>query len=983
MSGPLPQRRSAPRVAIGLRRARWLADVAAVLAVTLACLLFFWKAATLQGAFFHYDHAIQNYPYRLFFAQGLSRGHLPLWTNDMFCGFPLFAESQANALYPPFLVLFGLLKPWVAYNCYTVLHFLMAGLFTYLLARVMHVGRAGAVLAGVCYMLAGPVVSHAHHTNILVGLAWFPLLLALMELVLRRRTLLPLLGFAAATAALILGSQPQYTLYVGLVCGVFLLWRLRLIHLMGARARTLVGLPVAFSLAAALGVALAAVQLLPLMELVGHSTRAGAAMALPGVSPTVPGNLMTFLLPHYFGSPGLGSYWGDVDPGLYAELMLFVGAAPLMLALVGAITDRSRKTLFFAGLGLFAFLFSMGLSGSFYNVFAMLPVFRSARFPSRFAFATALSVAMLAGIGLERLLSAAGRERVRRAAAIACALVLLLATATICIAGAFNADLARLGRGELAAALPLADFELQSVWNHLHRTLPADIHRLALAATASTVLLLACARLGHRHRVRFAAVAAVLAVALVFGELAWAARDFNAVTSPAIYEKAPPLVDALRKLPPGRVFRYRYYDHETSPVRVGLYPFTPGWALRPALYAQSLARLPHNANLIWHIAGINGLSPLQTRALKALMGQPLAETSLIEYNLSPVLDLLNVRYVLTPRSKLPGDFRLLQEVGDIHVFENPHALPRAFIVHRAEVPLNDSGALATLRAPAPDYAGKVLIQDSATPLLSLSPGRADADETAQITAEDDDEVNVEARLSRPGYLVLADQHYPGWTVEVDGRRAELLRADFMLRAVRLEPGLHHVRFAFRPASFRTGTVVSLAALALLIGGTAFAVMRRGALPGVKGPERKRPLDGRCNPGVARLLGVSWAVFLALGPVLSPAPWRYARSQLDPRMFVTLNATSTAYYRAADGRFEDAYALMRDTCQWWPQNPLARAQLVKVSLGAVSKLLKEGRQQEAEVIAAEVISLAPSEAAKDAPAFAALARRAPPPAPTTP
>ncbi|GAH68624.1 unnamed protein product, partial [marine sediment metagenome] len=266
-----------------------------------------------------------------------------------FCGFPLFAESQGNALYPLFLLLFGLLKPWVAYNYYTVLHFLLAGLFTYILARVMHVGKAGALLAGLCYMLAGPVLYHAHHTNIVVGVCWLPLLLALMELACRRRSVLALLGFAAATAALVLGAQPQYTIFCALACGLYLLWRLRMIQLTGARARTVAGLLVAFALAAMLAGMIAAAQLLPLMELVGHTSRAAEQAWPPGINPAVPGNLLTLFLPHYFGSPGLGSYWSDVDCGLYSEATLFLGIAPLFLALVGVLTDRSRRALVFGG----------------------------------------------------------------------------------------------------------------------------------------------------------------------------------------------------------------------------------------------------------------------------------------------------------------------------------------------------------------------------------------------------------------------------------------------------------------------------------------------------------------------------------------------------------------------------------------------------------------------------------------------------------
>ncbi|MHC4788389.1 MAG: hypothetical protein ACYS8K_04185, partial [Planctomycetota bacterium] len=181
MVAQMPQNRSPSR------------ETLAVLAVALFCGLFFWRAVALRGVFFHYDHAIQNYPFRQFFAEGLRAGHVRLWTSDIFCGFPLFAESQGNALYPALLLLFGPLPAWVAYNYYTVLHFLLAGLGAYVLARVMGVGRAGAVLAGICYMLAAPVLNHAHHTNIVVAVSYLPLLLALMELFFRHRSPLVLL----------------------------------------------------------------------------------------------------------------------------------------------------------------------------------------------------------------------------------------------------------------------------------------------------------------------------------------------------------------------------------------------------------------------------------------------------------------------------------------------------------------------------------------------------------------------------------------------------------------------------------------------------------------------------------------------------------------------------------------------------------------------------------------------------------------------
>lgn len=954
--------RSAPRGASPWREA------VAVLILAAVCCVFFWQAVTLQGVFFHYDHAVQNYPYRLFFARGLGQGRLPLWTGDIFCGFPLFAESQGNALYPPFFILFGLLEPWIAYNYYHVLHFFLAGLFTYVLARVMRVGRAGALVAGVCYMLSGPVLYHAHHTNIVVAVCWLPLLLALMELACRRRSPLPMLGFAAATGALVLGAHPQYTLYCALACGLYLLWRLRLIQLTGGQRRRMVVLAVSLGLAAVLGAVLVSVQVLPLAELVRHGSRAAEVRALPGLSPGVPSNLITLFLPHYFGSPGLGSYWGNVDEGLYVEVMLFVGVVPLMLAAVGALSDRSRRALFFAGFGALAFIFSLGFSGSLYNAFWAVPLFSSARFPSRFAFVTALCVAMLAGMGLEQLLAAADRARVRRAAMVSAALVLVLSVLSLALAAAYHADLMPLGRAELARVLPLRPFPLEVMWRHLHHTLPADVWRLVAAGGIGAVLLLLCARRALPAR----AVAGLWCV-LVFVELGFAGREFNPVTDPSIYRGTPDLVTALRELPPGRVFCYRYYDSRL-PASFADFPHTRGWALRPQDYARSLDRLPHNANMIWGIPFVNGFSPLQTMALKTLLGQPENSSTMIEHNLSPALNLLGARYILSPHEEIPGEFEHIRKVGAINIFHNPDALPRAFIVHRARRAPRPGVTVAMLRSEGFDYRAKILVHDPSAPLLSLEPGGSDPAESADIIEDRGDTIAIRARLERPGYLVLADQYYPGWHVEVDGRKGELLRVDYLLKGVKLDAGEHLIRFVFRPASFRIGLVLSLCGLGLLLGGMLVCLVRKRSLSQTEGGEREALLAAPYTRRVARFVVVTGVLFLALGPAVRPYLWNQARFQLDPRRYVLCNVVSAAAYHAMGEEFLDSYELVRNACQWWPESEALRRHLVNRGYFAVQELLKDGQMARAQAMAAEIAAMAPEEMQEIAPSLASLARR---------
>lgn len=75
-------------------------------------------------------------------------------------------------------------------------------------------------------------------------------------------------------------------------------------------------------------------------------------------------------------------------------------------------------------------------------------------------------------------------------------------------------------------------------------------------------------------------------------------------------------------------------------------------------------------------------------------------------------------------------------------------------------------------------------------------------------------MTLEAELDRPGLLVLGDTWYPGWQATVDGKETKIYPANYVMRAVVLPAGKHRVEFRYRPGSFRTGVLITLAALAL-------------------------------------------------------------------------------------------------------------------------------------------------------------------------
>lgn len=182
---------------------------------------------------------------------------------------------------------------------------------------------------------------------------------------------------------------------------------------------------------------------------------------------------------------------------------------------------------------------------------------------------------------------------------------------------------------------------------------------------------------------------------------------------------------------------------------------------------------------------------------------------------NPFLDLLNVRYFLT-LGRIGVSAQQAAELGlelvydqEIKIFRRKNALPRAMIRRRVDVVPDDERALGLLKGGY-DFRARVLLDR-----LPAGVELADAGEDASRVEEIGEGINsetVRVDMEHEGVLVLSDVFYPGWRVEIDGEEAELLRANYLFRAVVVPAGKHVVRFEFRPTSFVVGLVVSVSAL---------------------------------------------------------------------------------------------------------------------------------------------------------------------------
>jgi hypothetical protein len=218
--------------------------------------------------------------------------------------------------------------------------------------------------------------------------------------------------------------------------------------------------------------------------------------------------------------------------------------------------------------------------------------------------------------------------------------------------------------------------------------------------------------------------------------------------------------------------------------------------------AEYLARFPLNSPV----------APTQVRIRRA-SGADAAPLDLVIQAVTLVDGRTGMFEPLLPSDR--GRFRLAHS-GDVKVYENLDARPRAYLAHNVVGVADAAGALAYLRAHRPEMAASAARTAVVEGVESFSSEPA-ADDEARILAYAPEEVQVRTRSHEPALLVLADSFYPGWTAAIDGEPAPIYATNALVRGVRIPAGEHTVVFRYAPASWRAGAQISAAALVIWLG----------------------------------------------------------------------------------------------------------------------------------------------------------------------
>lgn len=261
------------------------------------------------------------------------------------------------------------------------------------------------------------------------------------------------------------------------------------------------------------------------------------------------------------------------------------------------------------------------------------------------------------------------------------------------------------------------------------------------------------------------------------------------------------------------------------------YPETPVTELLERSHSRVLSVIEHvlkpNVNIVYGISSFrvhNPLLPARFAAFAHLCGASLDEFRNQSYagKLTDMVDLASIRLILTQFKPLPSRYKLLYTSKQgISIYENPQALPEAYLVGQGVLAQSELEARQAICAPAFDCRKTVVIEpDSATVKKLDDSALSSLFLPLKALRQNANQVAIDYSSTVPAFVVLTDTFYPGWHATIDGQPTEIFRANYLFRAVHVPSGKHTVRFEYWPFSLVAGLVLFscavLAAFAIVL-----------------------------------------------------------------------------------------------------------------------------------------------------------------------
>ncbi len=716
----------------------------------------FWWPTLFEGkSLIHGDSIQHGLPMLALEARSLNGDANLLWSNEIFGGHPVFAESSGAFAHPLNLLLAWLVPPIYGYNLFQFFCMLISAIGTFGFCRSLGTSNWAAGFGSLSVTFA-PVWIHSHHNLAIAGaLAWVPATMWATEFWLTKLSIARSILLAVMFCFLVFAGYPQVVHGAAIYIASSLIpffkdqrdffrtnWQKFLI---------------AGGIVALLGVGFAAVQILPLLELASLSHRSnGIAILFPWVPASIYLRGFLFSLAQHRFFPI------QQFPGAGSILVCVMASAILLLNPSPRIKGHIVATFILLQLGL-----CMG--SPLFRI-----IYRCHLIPGLHFFRAMFIYLCISIVGMAALSSSAIDK-----------LALVLK------------DKNYLNEEKSHLSVVFLFFIPAWIWVVRHYYVPnipwQNFATIVLAFIG--VFMLAMIK-------RASSIPILLFTLLTIECASLRLHEFHFGDS-TLLEKPASLVALSKKY---QLDDYKFFDSSFA------HTYTMGSPLdnNDANMQRMLSAASALTNLMWGVPSINGALALPLRSRKML--DSLFEDEVRGKNVTApgqrAIDVLGVRFIAVDAPRDVPGFRVAYHDSSLNtwIMENTAALPRLQTYTRNVAVSSADAALALLKTPRES---ELIIEDDKGFVAPSNdhPNDPDAIKYELREAESTHYVlNVHA--SRAGWLFLADANYPGWSAVVDGRSTPVFSAQLLGKAIAIPVGNHKIEFNFSSATFRRGLMIS-------------------------------------------------------------------------------------------------------------------------------------------------------------------------------
>lgn len=678
---------------------------------------------------------------------------------------------------------------------YMMLPFLLGGMGMFMFGRMLGFSRTLSLFTAAIFFLNPyavglPETGHGSKIIVLGYIPWvFLCAFGLVAEQFARYRLLFLGGLSVAVGTLLLSRHPQMALYGLMIIGLYVLYEF-IVEIRQNPKSTLVGVGF-FGVAVALGFAMYAYQAIPTLEYAQYSIRGAAGESGSGGALSYeyatnwsfhPFEMMNLIIPSFFGFEN-PLYWGWMP---FTNSTVYVGLAPLLLAMIAIIFRRNRFTWFLIIVtGLF-FLISFGKHfGLIYDLmFNYLPYFNKLRVPVMILHTLPILIGLLAAFGVVHIIELGAQAKELQIQKWKKGLLkVLIVAGAIFVFGLILHDM-------FFSVLSGFMFEKEGEMGLLRQQYGTQ------AAQALAQFKKLRFDLFWKDYVKFTILLAAI-IGLIIAYLTHKIRRTTFLSALIIVTIIDLVIYDVRYINPKPFEQVKQQRFAPNPTLDGLQAEakqTPFRVLDPT------GRLDQDNSLLFRqIESVEGYSPAKLRIYQEV------RDSCFRVGNRNVFNMLNVKYLVSSQQSQNGSVQTVAQ-------PNPDGLPRAWFVDNVVTATSKQGVFAHLGDESWNPRTTAILEEQLP--AAISPAGSASVATEKHASR---HIILKTATSAPALLVLSEVYYPaGWKAFIDGVETKIYKTNYILRSVIVPAGDHRVEMKFEPQSFEAGLAVTNAAWAVAL-----------------------------------------------------------------------------------------------------------------------------------------------------------------------